>query len=88
MRKEDRMKVKNEIFSSIHQFSSFSTANAAPKNTNFRRGQYRKLQAYSGIPDVNAVRIWHNLRRNERERIAELEFVAVNKITQRLTVID
>jgi len=45
MRKEDRMKVKNEIFSSIHQFSSFSTANAAPKNTNFRRGQYRKLQA-------------------------------------------
>ncbi len=62
---------------------------SVPKIINLRREQrLSKLQAESGIAAIYAVRIRHNLRRNERERIAKLEFVAVNKITQRLTVID
>ena len=45
------------------------------------------LKPESGIYAVDAVRIRHYLRRDERECVAEYKFVAVNKIAERHIVV-
>ncbi len=77
-----RNEVKDEIFPVLTTFNSAPHRLLSALKTLLLQDANKiwKLETESSIYAVDTVWIRHYLRRDERERVAELELVAVNEI--------